>query len=642
MISFRVLGALEITSAIGHVITLRGVNARRLLGVLLLTPGEWVSDERLIELAWSPMGASRAALHNAVSRLRGWLHTSVDCSVALEYSAARYRIKVPPESVDVVRFRSQLADAEHARSRQERADHLLAALGEWRGPVLAHTREWIRTDPEVVNLEKSRLDSTCELADIALQTGGIEQALPYVERMAGALPYDEPLQARLITMLGACGRRAEALRVYEEVRAGLAEELGVDPSAELRDVHLRLLRGDYLTEPTPCGEGGETTLAFAAAAPKATPAMLPRDIADFAGREEETRQIGRFLRVSQLRKRVDVLVVSGKLGVGKTALAIHAGHMHKDAFPDGQLFVDLRGTGPEPLPPGAVLAQFLRALGVDTSHLPADLGERAALYRTHLSGRRVLVVLDNALDETQVRPLLPGSAGCTVLVTSRYRLLSLEGTRRLTLDVPTRHEAFALLANVMGRQRVTAEPEAARTVIDVCGRLPLAVRAAGQRLAARPHRNLAWMVEQLSDERRRIGELDVDDVALRTHLALSYEALGGEECALFRWAALLATSDFTASTAAELIGRSVEHTERLLDRLVQANLLEVCPLAQETEAKYHFHELIRCYARERAVVDSVGTVTGESALVGRGQPPMGHALASTPHCSHVEGRTLEA
>ncbi|MFF5265460.1 BTAD domain-containing putative transcriptional regulator [Actinomadura viridis] len=596
--TFRILGPLEITSAAGP-LTLRGMIARRLVGVLLLTPGEWVGDERLVQLVWGPSGASRAALHNTVSRLRNVLRGSLGSADVLDYSAARYRLDVSPHGVDAVRFRDGLVAAAAENDPHVRMERLRDALSEWRGPVLADTSEWIRADPAVVALEKARLECACGLADVAVELGRAEQALPFVERLAGELPYDEPLQARLIGLLAECGRRAEALRTYERVRRGLAEELGVDPSPELRRLHLALLRGDARLvlpgadagppEPRPRGD--------------AVPAMLPRDVADFTGRDTQTRYVRRLMGAARRREAVDVLVLTGKIGVGKTALAVHIAHECKEDFPDGQLFIDLRGAGAVPLTPEAVLGRFLRALGMRDDAIPEGLEERSELYRSRLSGRRILIVLDNAADEAQIRPLLPGDPGCTVLVTSRFRLSALEGARQFNLDVHEPDQALALFARVVGEDRVAAEPEAARTIIEMCGRLALAVRVASLRLVSQPHRKLAWLADLLSDERYRLGELAIADLAVQASLTLTYESLDAEERRLFRWLGLLAMPEFTAWTAASLIDRSIAHTERLLDRLVHAHLLEVQTHGSEGEVGYRFHNLIRCYARERAIME---------------------------------------
>jgi tetratricopeptide (TPR) repeat protein/transcriptional regulator with XRE-family HTH domain len=334
--------------------------------------------------------------------------------------------------------------------------------------------------------------------------------------------------------------------------------------------------------------------------------QLPLDVADFTGRAEQVALVRELLADATPGRTPPAVVLSavaGKAGVGKTTLAVHVAHQLRPRFPDGQLYANLHGAEPQPLDPGEVLSRFLRALGVDGSAIPTDLGERAALYRAWLADRRVLVVLDDAADEAQVRPLLPGTAGCGVLATSRTRLSGLEGARLLDLEVLPPGQAVELLGRIAGAARVAAEPEAATAIAAACGGLPLAVRIAGAKLAGRPHWSLAWLAGLLADERSRLDQLAIGDLEVRASVALSYQALTSQQQRTFRFLGLLAVADFAAWVPAALLDITLEQAEGLVERLVQAQLMEVAGRDPTGQVRYRFHDLLRLYARERAAAE---------------------------------------
>jgi Helix-turn-helix domain/NB-ARC domain len=372
-------------------------------------------------------------------------------------------------------------------------------------------------------------------------------------------------------------------------------------------------------------EGAGLPPASAGRRPGGAPCQLPADLADFTGRAEQVALVRGLLAATAPGGTPAVVVVAGTAGVGKTALAVHAAHQLRSWFPDGQLYANLGGAGPRPQDPGEVLSGLLRVLGVDGAAIPAAVGERAALYRARLADRRVLVVLDDAASEAQVRPLLPGTAGCGVLATSRARLVGLEGARRLDLEVLAPGQAVELLGRVAGAARVAAEPEAAAAIVGYGGWLPLAVRIAGAKLAGRRHWPLARLAGLLADERRRLDQLVVGDLEVRASVALSYQALTGDHQRTFRRLGQLAAPDFAAWVAAALLDSTAEQAEELVDGLVQAQLLEVAGRDQTDQVRYRFHELLRLYARERATVEdpprqrqaSPGADTGRLAGAGR-------------------------
>ncbi|WP_406069013.1 ATP-binding protein [Micromonospora sp. NBC_01638] len=340
------------------------------------------------------------------------------------------------------------------------------------------------------------------------------------------------------------------------------------------------------------------------------PAMLPADIADFTGREEHVVSLYEHLsgptRTGRHHQAPAIATISGMGGVGKTALAVHVAHRLAGRYLDGRLYVNLRGADASPLQSGDVLARFLRALGVPNQAIPADEAERAELYRTRLADRSVLLVLDNAATESQVRPLLPGTATCAVLVTSRARLTGIEGARRVDLDVFAPTTAIRLLASITTDERVAAQHTGAAKIIALCGGLPLAVRVAGARLAARPKWHLGHLATMLGDEQRRLDQLAAGDLAVRASLALSYQGLDPTARRLFRLLGLFDLPDFPAWFAAAMLDSTldtgVEHAEALVD----AQLLTAADTDAAGQQRYRFHDLVRIFARERAEVEETG------------------------------------
>jgi len=339
-----------------------------------------------------------------------------------------------------------------------------------------------------------------------------------------------------------------------------------------------------------------TPAAPTISAPPPGPHQLPPDITDFTGRRKELGKVTRLLkRAAQARGTAVVIsAVAGMAGVGKSALAIHAAHALKDSFPDATLYVNLRGAYDQPVPPTEALAGFLRALGVADSVMPECLDERAALYRSRLDGKRALVLLDNAYDEAQVRPLLPGSPTCAVLVTSRARLSALEGAEALNLEVMPETEALSLLQKLAGAERIKADPEAAKRIVKLCGYLPLAIRIAGGKLKGKPHWTLAEYVSRLSGQRERLKQLKLGDLEVRASFAISYRYLEPADARLFRLLGLLAGPYFAPDVAGALVEAEAEAAGEALERLVEAQLVEA-----GGGGRYKFHDLVHLFARER-------------------------------------------
>ena len=360
-----------------------------------------------------------------------------------------------------------------------------------------------------------------------------------------------------------------------------------------RDVHLT---GDYVA-------GRDLNIQIVRPAPQAMPSpfQLPRDTDDFTDRDAAVEELRGLLGSSQEGNGTAVVVsaIAGKAGVGKTALATKVAHQLHDQFPDGQLYANLRGGEDRREDPALVLGEFLLGLGVARGSIPEDLGQRAARYRTQLAGHRILVVLDNAVDEAQVSPLLPGSPGCAVLITSRAALTGLPGVNAYNLDVLGLEEGVELLAKIAGQERVDAEPQEARRIVQLCGYLPLAVRIAGGKLAARRHWKLQVLANRLANDHNLLSELRLRDLEVRASFELSYRDLAERERRAFRLLALLKAPDFTAWVASALFNCDLVEAEDLLDRLVEVQVLEGSFEPETGDTRFHFHDLLRAFAKER-------------------------------------------
>jgi tetratricopeptide (TPR) repeat protein len=478
---------------------------------------------------------------------------------------------------------------------------LAEALALWRGVPFEDVRSAWLAESEGRRLTERYLAAIERRVDLDLANGRAKELVPELSDLTARYPLRESLWVRLLVVLDHRGRQAEALERYEAIRVRLAEELGADPGPELQRVHADLLAG---RAPEPTGDAG------GAAAQVVVPRQLPADVDGFTGREQELVRLERLLGVVgddaavQTVGPVVVSAVAGTAGIGKSALAVHAAHRLAERFPDGQLYVNLQGAavGLAPLAPLEVLGRFLRALWVEPNAIPSDLQEAAGLFRSRAAGRRLLVVLDDAADANQVRPLLPAAPGCGVLVTSRRVLTSLEGVHQLHLDVLDPAEAVELLGRLAGPQRVAAESQAAAEVARLCGYLPLALRIAGARLAARPAWPVQTLADRLADAQARLDELELADIGVRASFTVSYHQLHDSsdpaDCAAADVFGLLGLPDgpeLGVPVAARLLDMGEEAAERVLERLVDAHLLET-----PAPGRYRLHDLLRLYARELA------------------------------------------
>ncbi|MFE7773482.1 BTAD domain-containing putative transcriptional regulator [Streptomyces sp. NPDC057445] len=617
---YGVLGSIEVRRD-GVPVDVGHAMQRRVLAALLVDADRAVSLDALVDRVWGDVEPShgRRNLYGYISRLRTVL--AGDGTAIARARGGGYRLTVDLSLVDAHRFRD-LSDRARRAAADEQAEALWReALGLWRGTAFTGVdTPWFNAQRQL--LDSERLVAQLELVDVRLRLAQHDRIVSELVARAEAHPLDERVLGQLLLALCRCGRQAEALEEYERARRRLADELGVDPGAALQRLYARILAGDpdLFGDPAPAAAGVATRIAAgvdvhvapadeeaeddsAAAVNPVTgrqlvPRLLPADLALFVGRDAELDKACRLLDAGGPGP--PTLLVTGPAGVGKTAFAVRTGHRLALRFPDGQLHADLRGFGDEPADPFTVLGAFLRALGVRGGTVPAELTERIHLYRSLLAQRQVLVVLDNAAGPEQVRDLLPSGVRCAAVVTSRTTMAEL-GCRRLPLDVLDAATALALLREMLGADRTDAEPDSARSIVETCGGLPLAVWVAGARLAARPHWPLATVARALADKERKLDELAVGHIAVRASLELTYQGMAAStQHALRMLSLLLPGPDFAAWALAALLDVDVSAAEAVLDDLVEVHLVRVGSVGA-TGIRYQLHDLVRLFGRERAV-----------------------------------------
>ncbi|WNV86387.1 BTAD domain-containing putative transcriptional regulator [Umezawaea sp. Da 62-37] len=563
-----------------------GVKPRALLAALLLERGRTVSADRLIAVVWGedPPPTARAVVQTYVATLRRTLDAA-GLPPVITSDRRGYRAGIPDDVLDLVEFEGLVArgrQAARSGDHAEAGESFRAGLALWRGPALGGIGEsFLRT--EAARLDELRLTATEERVDADLAVGQGPQLLAELTPLVTRHPTRERLRGGLMVALYRAGRQADALELYELGRRALVEELGIDPGPELRQVHESILRCDAALLP--------------AVAASRTPRQLPSPPSDFTGREPEIAE----LRTAVVRSAaMPICVVSGAGGVGKSTLAHRVAHDVAEHFPDGQYHLELHGSTASPATAEEVLGRVLRDLDPTTT-APGSLEERVARYRTLLAGTRTLVVLDDAANEAQVRPLLPGGPGCAVLITSRNRLSGLAGATFVELGVLPVDIAVVLFTRIIGADRTATEPAAAAEITRLCGRLPLAIRIAGARLASRKQWSLSRLATRLASQRHRLDELAVGDQQVRASINLSYELLPEPARAALRGLGLLGLPHFPAWVAAAALESDLDDAERVLEDLVDVSLLEIDSVDPLGLMRYRLHDLVRLFALERAV-----------------------------------------
>ncbi|WP_328581023.1 AfsR/SARP family transcriptional regulator [Streptomyces sp. NBC_00370] len=617
---------------------------RALLALLLVRTGQPVAVHEIVDVLWGedPPDSAVNVVHRHVGALRRLLEPGLpsrSASRLLVRGSGGYRIDVGPDSLDLLRFRALRAEAGVLAESGEPAKSaglLIEALALWRGPAAAGTAPQVRAHPVFVAVDREHPAVVKQASEMALAAGAglTERVLVILRQAAAHHALDETLQARLILVLAATGHQAEALDVYQAVRSRLADELGLDPGPELRAAQQRVLRQSLSG---PAGEGhadgvpaarsddsgagavgrdsDEAPAVRAPYAPRVRPAQLPPDHPAFTGRRAELARSQALLPPdgAQLAP-VVISTIGGMAGVGKTTLAVHWAHAIAHRFPDGQLYVNLRGfhaTG-SIMSPADAIRTLLDAFGLPPHRIPAGLDAQVALYRSLLAGRRVLVLLDNARDTEQVRPLLPGAPGCLAIVTSRNQLHGLiagEGAHPVALGLPDEREAREFLVRRLGAERVAAEPQAADEIVALCGRLPLALAIACARAAVNPGFTLASVAAELRESHGSLAAFTGSDPVTdaRSVFSWSYRTLSPGAARLFRLLALHPGPECSVNAAASLAGRPAAETRALLAELVMAQLL-----TEHAPGRFASHDLLRAYAAELAARHDADDRCGEA------------------------------
>ncbi|MEV7544776.1 BTAD domain-containing putative transcriptional regulator [Streptomyces sp. NPDC089915] len=623
--------------------------------MLLLESGRVVTVARLVEAAWEqdPPATAAHQVRKAVADLRRRIP---DGGAVIVTDGPGYRAAVTAGQLDLLEF-DALVQAAGQAAKEGRlttaAERLASALDLWRGPVLSGAGGPV-IDGAATALEERRLSAAEQHFGLRLTLGESGELVSGLRALITEHPLRETLRGQLMLALYRTGRQAEALQEYGRVRELLVEELGIDPGPQLAKLYESILRdGPELAGPErPAPEAhdpdpGPTPVPAAAPVPEAPPApaapaaeapcTLPYDLPDFTGRAKELNEL--FASVREGREGGEggeggpgqarysrIVAIDGMGGMGKTSLAVRAAHRLADRYPDGQLLIDLRGftPGETPVTPASALDGLLRTLGTPGDRIPEDLEGRAALWRATLDGRRILLLLDNAVDAAQIRPLLPASPGCLVLVTSRARLLDLDGVEWVSIDLMKPEESTDLMTQTLGAARVAAEPEAAAELAELCGHLPLALRIATARLRNRPRWTVRYLVERLRDETRRMDELSSGERSVAATLRLSYLAMDEKHRTAFRILSLHPGADIDVHTAAALLGASVRDAEDTLEFLLDVHLVQ-----QPDIGLYTFHDLVRSFAQSLRVP---ATEAADAAAVER---LLGYYLTATDAACEV-------
>ncbi|HEX3964261.1 MAG TPA: tetratricopeptide repeat protein [Trebonia sp.] len=611
---FRLLGPVAVFRD-GRPVPLGRGTLLDLLATLMVSPNQVITVSTLTETVWHDRTPRhpQAALHSVVARLRQLIGGAF-----IETLPMGYRFRADAGSVDLLKHEQLVEVAEQEKPAEDALRLLSDAIGLWRGAPLENVGSTVLLNKAVPRLTQLYLDTCEKWARLCLRTGRHDAVVSRLTTLVDEHPFRERMAGQLMLGLYHSGRQADAIAAYESLRHGLSEEMGIDPGQDLQELHLKILRAD------PSIQGGPhqaSLIAPATAVPPATtepvlvkarglstadngstgvPHQLPTDTRMFTGRQTE------LMHLLELAERADggpdpgtvvISAIDGMAGIGKTALAVHAAHLVADRFGDGQLFIDLHGytQGYPPRTPDQVLEKFLRTLGVPPQQIPGDTEERAALYRDRLAGTHTLIVLDNAADETQVRPLIPGEAQCLVLVTSRRKLKALDDAHGMALDVLPGREAVGLFRRITGSERAAADDPAVAEITGLCACLPLAIRIGAALIRNRPAWTPGHLAAKLRTDRARLDAFSDGDRDLAALFDLSSQALNDGQRRLYRYVGLISSPEVDAYAAGALLATDPAVAERLLQELVDHNLLQ-----EFTAGRYRMHDLIRAHARALA------------------------------------------
>jgi DNA-binding SARP family transcriptional activator len=601
-VTFGLIGPLEVRCS-GQSIPVPAARQRSLLAALLLRANEPVAKQRLCEAVWGERTSDFAetTLRSYVMRLRRVLGPSLADRLRVQPPGYQLRLEQDDE-LDLLRLQGCIRRGKGASQRGDwdrSIREFRDGLALWRGEPLCDVPSDTLQLSAVPMLSELRGQIWEGMHTAALHLGLAAELVAPLQRLIQEDPLSERFSALFITALASCDRRIDALGEFRRLRRALIAEQGVEPGPGLRELHQRLLTDEH--NPTAVAPG-PARVAIAAAA-NLIPRQLPPGAAAFTGRAREVGELAhRLTRPAGGDGQAAVVAITGFPGIGKSELAINVAHRVAGHYPDGQLYVDLRGSTAEPIGPGKVIEWFLRALGVGRREVPGDEAERVMMYRSMLARRQMLLLLDDALDEDQVRPLIPGSRTCRTLVTGRRVLPLLREARLVVLDAMTDLDAGDLLRAMVGEERVSSEPVAAASIVAACGGVPLALCIAAARLTVRPAWSLEHLAGLLADEEHRLDELAYGHASVRAGLEASYQGLGRSRSSremnallAFRMLGRWRSATITAVEAAALFGKAAPHATCALDALADANLL-----TSAAPGVYQLPVLARVFAAECA------------------------------------------
>jgi DNA-binding SARP family transcriptional activator len=609
------LGPVEIALADGDLIHLEAGRQTALMVVLSLRAGAAVSATELVDAVWDSPRPQRATqqLHTYMSRLRRALQPESvrwHRNGLLSTTNGSYTLSLSPQVVDVIVFEDLAARAGAARMRGDlrvAGDLFDAALGYWRGQPFAGLPGPL-LDRERFRLTERWLWTRQEKLALELQVGGHHAVISELQALVAEHPFREHLVELLMLAFYRAGRQSDALRLYAATRTRLDDELGIEPGASLQELYVRILRAEdsLLYDATSTGSPVardvvviDTQSEPGLYDPLGPPAQLPRDNPDFTGRTAESADLARQLSPRAGGPSVPVTVIAGRPGVGKTTLAVHVAHLVRDVFTDGQIYLNLRGTDPNPVEPAEALDILLRSVHVPPAMVPDSVNERAALFRTTVAGRRILIVADDAHTAQQVRSLLPGGPACAVLITSRTPLAGLDGAHHVHLDSFDDQCGLQLLRRIVGGAAIDADAAAAAEIVKACAGLPLAINLAAGKLTEYPGWPLRHLATLLRDEDRRLDTLTIADEGVRCRIAPTVQRLTREQRHAFT-SLSRCDAPFDTTTATAALGVSAARAAQLIDALVACQMLDIAGHRPGGEVTMRFHDLIRIYARELA------------------------------------------